>query len=210
MGLVWVPVRKNSSNQLVLSARGVGSHLSDFVLSYVGSQVYFGAALHPDASKLYHACRCLPSPSKKGFVGLDWYPEDLNLHIKRDVTSHISRPLICKTISEYPLRHAVHAGLTNLIHEGRKGPEAKLKKFDTDVASIVRLLNEKIGRTWKDVTRKKSNSDLNLTTRATKHALPWETMAKAMTHGSGGGQEHLYDWVARTVHRLAPWHQWKP
>ena len=161
-------------------------------------------------AKLYHGCRCLPSPSRKGCVGLDWYPEDLNLHIKQDVTSHISQSLINKKIQEYPLLHAVHSGLMGIVHEGRKEPEAKLKKFDTDTESIKRLLRAKIGRTWKEATRKRSTSNLDLTTRANKKALPWETMAKAMTHGSGGGEEHLYAWVERTVKRLAPWHRWQP
>ena len=107
-------------------------------------------------------------------------------------------------IQEWPLTHTVHEGLMQLVHQGRALPEAKLKKFETDVEQIKKLLNERIGNTWEIASTKNQHSKLGLTTRKNKKSLPWETMARSMTHGSGGGEEHMYDWASRTIKRLAP------
>ena len=172
-------------------------------------QVYLGSALHPDVAKLYHNTRCPPSPTGKTHVGVDWYPEELNLHIKADVTSHISRAQIDRKILEYPLTHTVHSGLTRLVYSGRKEPEAKLKKFDSDCNSVKKFLNEMVGDTWKKASKRNQVSKMGLSTRATSNRLPWDAMAKSMTHGSGGGEEHMFVWAARTIKRLAPWHKWQ-
>jgi hypothetical protein len=174
-------------------------------------QVYFGSALHPAVDALYHRTRTLPtSSSTPGTnVGLDWFPEDLNLYVKADVTSHISRAQINKRIAEHRLVSLCHEGLMSVVHADRKDPLAKLKKFDTDCASIKKFLNENIADTWRNATKSRKASKLGLTTRATKNSLPWVTMESSMVRGAGGSDETMYEYVERTVKRLAPWHQWR-
>jgi len=95
------------------------------------------------------------------------------------------------------------------VYKDRKEAEAKLKQMDQDVASIVAILNEEVGKTWKEATRKNSNSKFDLDNRASAAMLPWDAMVRSMVKGSGGSDEPLYEFIERHVKNLAPWHTWK-
>ena len=105
-------------------------------------QVYYGSAMHPTVHALYHALRTLPTGSKTSMpgsnVGVDWFPEDLNLFIKSNVTDSISKALINSKISEYNFLSTVDRGLMSAIHSHRKDRYATLKQMDADVQVNVR------------------------------------------------------------------------
>jgi len=180
-------------------------------------QVYYGRALHPSISDLYHALRTLPPERSEGpdgegtNTGLDWFVEDLNCDIKEAVggSNHVSPELVTKAVHKHRLLSTTNRGLMSFIHQGRKGPMAITKCMDTDVACIVATLNEKVGKTWKEATRVNGSSKFGLDTRASAAMLPWDAVARAMLKGSGGADEDIYSFVERHVKNLAPWHVWK-
>ena len=104
-------------------------------------QVYYGSAMHPTVQDLYHALRTLPTGSKTEKpgcnVGLDWFPEDLNLFIKSNVSDSVSKVLINSKSGEYNFLSTVDRGLMSAIHAHRKDRYATLKNMDTDVQVSV-------------------------------------------------------------------------
>ena len=174
--------------------------------------VYFNQALHPLLQRLYHQVQTLPTGSRSeqpgSEVGLDWFAEQLNDFLKQDVTDHISRDLIDKRIQDHEFLSLADGVLMDYVHRDREHASAKLKKMDTDVATIKSHLRACIGRTWQEATRPNTDSKFGLDSRAVRR--PWETIAKSMTTGSQGGEEHIFDYVAKHVRAYAPWHRWKP
>ena len=70
-------------------------------------------------------------------------------------------------------------------------------------------LDECVGKTWKEATRKNSKSKLSLDNRASAAMLPWDAIVRAMVKGSAGSDEPMYEFIERHVKNLAPWHTWK-
>ena len=174
--------------------------------------VYFNQVLHPLIQELYHDVQTLPTGARSSTggneVGLDWFAEELNLFLKQDVTDHISRELINKRIQDHDFLSRADNALMNYVHQGRQKATAQMKKMDTDVETIKAHLRNCIGSTWAQATRPNSDSKFGLDSRAVRR--PWETVRKSMSTGSGGGEEHIYDYVSKHVHTYAPWHKWKP
>ena len=175
--------------------------------------VYLNQALHPDLQKLYGSVQTLPTGSRSAApgseVGLDWFPEELNLFLKSNVQDHISRELINKRILDHEFLSTADAGLMDFVHQHRALAVGKMKKMDTDVAQIKALLRQTIGSTWAQATRANMDSEFGLDVRATVYRKPWETILRSMTTGSQGGDEHIYDYVSKHVKTYAPWHVWK-
>ena len=174
--------------------------------------VYFNQLLHPLILDLYQQVQTLPTAARSSTpgteVGLDWFAEQLNDFLKQDVTDHISRELVNKRIKDHDFLSRADDALMDYVHQGREHAIAKMKRMDADVAAIKAHLKNCIGSTWLQATRSNSVSKFGLDSRAVKR--PWETIAKSMTTGSQGGDEHIYDYVAKHVHTYAPWHSWKP
>ena len=175
--------------------------------------VYFNQALHPDIQKLYSSIQTLPTGSRSAApgseVGLDWFPEELNLFLKADVQDHISRELINKRIRDHEFLSTADAALMDFVHQHRASAVDKMKKMDTDVEQIKAFLRQSIGSTWAEASRANMDSKFGIDVRATVHRKPWETIVKSMSAGSQGGDEHIFDYVSKHVKNYAPWHVWR-
>ena len=177
-------------------------------------QVYYGVALHPDIQAVYHALRTLPT-GRSGApgvnTGLDWFVEDLNLGVKTDVTDHISEEQINRRISDHCFLAAADQELMEFVHENREAERARMKVMDADVDLIVGFLDTTVGKTWNQaIRRKQGGSKFGLDARSEKGKLPWDTIMRSMTTGSGGGDEHVFDYAEKHVKVYAPWHSWQP
>lgn len=168
-------------------------------------RTYWHRALKAPLARLHLATQTLPLSRHGGArnVGLDMPVENLN----RDIKEHAERS------KEGILRHcetrdfvsAVGDGVDALAYAQRSElKDALHKKIDTDVRMLKTFFREKIGATWAEATRPRTQSAIGLKDRPGL-VRTWEAMGPSMYQEGSG---HYMEWVKGHVMDKAPWHKW--
>ena len=170
-------------------------------------QVYRGAALHPELAKLWRQIRCLPMSRNAGAcMGWDCPCEWLHDSITRHVQTHVTEKAIEDYILNKPFMDAAARGLRDLI--GLDSTDAaKLKKMNSDVSKIKKMLYAKVGSNWVAASAVNSSSKLFPSGSAGRTSRPWRQYEKIHKQA---GKDSTYEYVRRHLMTLAFRHEWRP
>ena len=174
---------------------------------YVGMsilRVFWGQALVPELSELYHRIRSIPSGDHEGSgVGWDWPIELLNHNIKSHVDMHVSEEQIIKFISNWPMLEVVQEHMREILYANRAERHWRGRDVDADVETLKRFFRRHIGATWVEATR--PNAVVAVTTGHNRQKRPWREIAGVMAR-RGADAPHAY--IRRYVTGMTPYFAW--
>ena len=167
-------------------------------------RVFWGMALTPELSKLYHRIRTLPGGL--GAVGWDMAVEMLNAAIKAHVAHRVSEAQINAFIRSWALLECVQKKMREFIYPGRSARQVpNLADANRDVARLVERFKAVIGTTWFQAVR--PNQTSHVTTGAQRLMVPWREVAAVMNRT---GAEAPATYVRNHVTPLTPFFTWDP
>ena len=203
-------VRANESEKLDLlwreffcSAHSGTANKTQYVPMAI-MRVFWGMALAPELSALYHKIRTIPTNSGESCTGWDMAIEQLNLAIKSHVCHRISEVQIDKFIETWALLEHVQERMRTYLYSGRShstlGHSVDSKK---DVDALVAKFKAVIGTTWAEATRNNTNS--HVTEGAQRARKPWHEVADVMART---GADSPAQYVRTHVRNLTPFFEW--
>jgi len=165
-------------------------------------RVFWGMALTPELSELYHKIRTLPGGL--GAVGWDMAIEMLNAAIKAHVSHHVSEAQINQFIRSWALLECVQKRMREFIYPGRSHRErGGFADATADVDRLVARFKAVIGSTWAQAVQ--PNQVSHVTVGAQRLRVPWREVAQVMTRQ---GDDAPAAYVRRHVHALTPFFTW--
>jgi hypothetical protein len=162
-------VRGNESHKLDLlwreffaSAHSGTANKTQYVPMSI-MRVFWGMALVPELSDLYHKIRTIPNNDENGSgVGWDMAIEMLNAAIKAHVCHRVSEVQISQFVHHWALLECVQARMRNFMYPGRAHHGSHAVNAGPDVATLVEEFKKVIGSTWAQATIPKNNSQVTL------------------------------------------------
>ena len=82
-------------------------------------RVFWGLALTPELSDLYHKIRTIPNTRDDGCTGWDMAEENLNLAVKSHVEHRVSETQIDHFVESWPLLETIQLDMDSMLHSGR-------------------------------------------------------------------------------------------
>lgn len=165
-------------------------------------RVFWGMALTPELSALYHKIRTLPGGL--GAVGWDMAIEMLNGAIKAHVSHHVSEAQINQFIRSWALLECVQKRMREFIYPGRSHREhGGFANATVDVNKLVDRFKAVIGSSWAQAVR--PNQVSHVTVGAQRLRVPWREVAEVMTRQ---GDDAPAAYVRRHVQDLTPFFTW--
>jgi hypothetical protein len=170
-------------------------------------RVFWGMALTPELSDLYHKIRTLPSNNEHGDgVGWDMAIEMLNAAIKAHVCHRISEIQITNFVQSWSLLECVQAKMRNMMYAGRANDgHGHNVNPHTDVSKLVKLFKELIGVTWAQAVTPNQNS--HVTKGPQRAKKPWVEVRGVMAR-TGDNEPATY--IRKHVSELTPFFSWRP
>ena len=161
----------------------------------------------PALDQLYHTIRTIPSGSQPGSgVGWDWAIELLNNAIKQHVAHQVSEHQIRTFVANWALLEVVQSRLRDLRNRNRNHNSlAHFGDCTNDVAKLVELFREHVGRTWAAATMPNTVSHVTLGPQRAR--LPWLEVRGVMRR-AGADAPHVF--IRRHVSSLTPFFSWRP
>ena len=168
-------------------------------------RVFWGMALTPELSALYHKIRTLPGGA--GAVGWDMAIEMLNAAIKAHVASRVSEAQISAFIRSWALLECVQKRMRAFIYSARTADGAGRRDATADVNKLVARFKDKdvIGTTWAQAVRPNQTSHVTVGTQRLR--VPWREVAEVMRRT---GKDAPSQYVRDHVGRLTPFFSWDP
>ena len=202
-------VRANNSKDLDLvwrdflhAARSLDANKTQYAQMCV-SRVYWGLALCEPLQQAYHNLRSLKL--LKTHVGYDMFIERVNLLIRRNCSSNVSRSSIAEFLRHYSFTDCVDRALDDLVI-GADGGGGTLKDIDAPVQAIKDFLNSKVGDTFHDAIQPSDENvlDVDLSRwgggdRIKEDYLPYKKRQTGPTY-----REYVKD----HLQRLCTWQTW--
>ena len=180
-------VRGNASHTLDLlwreffaSAHSGTAHKTQYVPMAI-MRVFWGMALVPELSDLYHKIRTIPSGTHDGSgVGWDMAIEMLNAAIKAHVCHRISDVQIQHFIQSWALLESVQRRMRDYIYPGRTANAHGHHSVNAtpDVDRLVERFKEVIGKNWQAATA--PNKVSHVTVGAARTKKPWTEVEEVM------------------------------
>ena len=158
-------------------------------------RVFWGMAMTPKLSALYHSIRTLPMGEQPGTcVGWDHPCENLHRAITLGVSKFVSAERISRFIAQWPFLEMVSRGLRHVIWRMRGDRKGHMKDMDQDVQRLKELFRRKVGTTWAEASR--PNTSRPQLIGAGWRGRPWVAMRMMMNKQ---GPDSLYNWMRSTV-----------
>ena len=171
-------------------------------------RVFWGMALTPELSALYHKIRTIPSGDSLGSgVGWDMAIEMLNAAIKAHVLHQVSHTQISQFLSNWALLECVQERLRDYVYGGRPNVVRASHAADAthDVNKLKAAFKKIIGATWAEAI--KPNTNRHVTKGHAHRKPPWREMAEMMRRADADAP-HLV--IRRHVTGLTPFFNWAP
>ena len=165
-------------------------------------RVFWGMALTPELSALYHKIRTLPGGA--GAVGWDMAVEMLNAAIKAHVAHRVSEAQIDQFIRAWALLECVQQRMRDFNYAGRLARKGEHYADATaDVRKLVSHFKSVIGHTWATVVR--PNVVSHVTVGPQRLKVPWKEVAGVMQRT---GVDAPAAFVRSHVTALTPFFSW--
>ena len=169
-------------------------------------RVFWGMALTPEVSALYHKIRTIPTNSGDSCTGWDMAIEQLNLAIKTHVCNRLSEVQIAKFVESWALLEHIQGRMRDYIYSGRTTSTHGHSIDPTaDVNKLVGIFKKIIGATWAEATRR--NDNCTVTEGSQRARTPWSEVADVMART---GPDSPAQYVRDHVHKLTPFFTWAP
>lgn len=168
-------------------------------------RVFWGMAMTPKLSALYHSIRTLPMGEQPGTcVGWDHPCENLHRAITLGVSKFVSAERISRFIAQWPFLEMVSRGLRHIIWRMRGDRKCHMKDMDQDVQKLKELFRRKVGTTWAEASR--PNTSRPQLIGAGWRGRPWVAMQMMMNKQ---GSESLYNWMRSILDRYTGFFPWQ-
>jgi hypothetical protein len=206
-------VRSNESHKLDLlwreffpSAHSGTANKTQYVPMSI-MRVFWGMALVPELSDLYHKIRTIPNNDENGSgVGWDMAIEMLNAAIKAHVCHRVSEAQISKFVEQWALLECVQSRMRNFMYSGRAAGRGRHTVDATlDVNQLVAEFKNVVGSTWAHATR--ANLNCHVTKGAARQVRPWAEVARVMART---GEDEPATYVRKQVSQLTGFFAWLP
>ena len=168
-------------------------------------RVFWGMAMTPKLSALYHSIRTLPMGEQPGTcVGWDHPCENLHRAITLGVSKFVSAERISRFIAQWPFLEMVSRGLRHVIWRMRGDRKGHMKDMDQDVQRLKELFRRKVGTTWAEASR--PNTSRPQLIGAGWRGRPWVAMRMMMNKQ---GPDSLYNWMRSILDRYTGFFPWQ-
>lgn len=167
-------------------------------------RVFWGLALVPELSDIYHAIRAVPSGSHHGCgVGWDMLIERLNGAITNHVTTCVTIDQIREFIDNWPFLAKVEEHMRDYMYAEREDDHIRRRDVQSDVDALKVWFREVIGTTWAHATR--ANSNVHVTSGTERGRKPWVETRTCMERT---GRDAPHAFIRRHVSALTGYFQW--
>ena len=206
-------VRSNESHKLDLlwrelfpSAHSGTANKTQYVPMSI-MRVFWGMALVPELSDLYHKIRTIPNNSGNGSgVGWDMAIEMLNAAIKAHVCHRVSETQIAQFVRQWALLECVQVRMHNFMYPGRNpGGHNHVANAKPDVDTLVAKFKSVIGATWAQAIRPNGNSHVTLGPQ--RQVRPWVEVRNVMVRT---GDDEPATYIRKHVSDLTGFFSWLP
>ena len=203
-------VRSNDSRKLDLLwreylalARTSAAHKTHYAPMAV-LRVFWGMAMRPALSELYHSIRTLPMGEQPGTcVGWDHPCENLHRAITLGVAKFVSAERIKRFIEQWPFLETVSKGLRQIIWRMRGDRKGHMKDMDADVQKLKELFRTKVGRTW--AVASTPNAGTPQLIGEGWRGRPWVSMRMTMNKH---GVDSVHEWICRHLDTYTGFFPW--
>ena len=169
-------------------------------------RVFWGMALTPELSALYHKIRTLPNNKGNGSgVGWDMAIEMLNAAIKAHVEHRVSETQITQFVQSWALLECVQERMQNFLHPGHDPSARHMIDATPDVNKLVAKFKSVIGITWAAAIAPNVNS--HVTQGPQRASRPWVEVRNVMART---GPDEPAAYVVSQVAPLTPFSAWLP
>ena len=169
-------------------------------------RVFWGMALTPELSDLYHKIRTLPNGPNEGTgVGWDMAIEMLNAAIKAHVEHRVSETQITQFVQSWALLECVQERLHNLMYPGREPGGRHNVDATGDVNKLVAQFKKVIGATWAAAITPNANSHITLGPQRQQRL--WIEVRNVMART---GSDEPAAFVTAYISRMTPFVGWLP
>jgi hypothetical protein len=205
-------VRANESHKLDLlwreffpSAHSGTANKTQYVPMSI-MRVFWGMALVPELSDLYHKIRTIPNNKTNGSgVGWDMAIEMLNAAIKAHVCHRVSETQIAQFVQQWALLESVQDRMHQFMYPGRSAGGRHTVDATPDVYKLVAKFKTVIGTTWVQAITPNANS--HVTKGPQRQVRPWVEVRQVMART---GDDEPATYIREHVSRLTGFFSWLP
>ena len=205
-------VRGNESHKLDLlwreffpSAHSGTANKTQYVPMAI-MRVFWGMALVPELSDLYHKIRTIPNNDENGSgVGWDMAIEMLNAAIKAHVCHRVSEIQIAQFVRQWALLESVQSRMRNFMYGGRARNGRHTIDATPDVDKLVAKFKKVIGTTWAQAVV--PNAISQVTKGPQRQVRPWIEVRNVMART---GNDEPATYIRKHVSDLTSFFSWQP